>query len=99
MDVHIIWAGDDTEGRIFSNIDGNWSPVAGDKPRLYLGYIVNEHYQSLLPLVEDHSRPAYLAPQAINAVLGDVLQTLAAELQDNEVSSKKQQFSFKEKCL
>ena len=95
MDVHIIWAGDDTEGRIFSNIDGNWSPVAGDKPRLYLGYIVNEHYQSLLPLVEDQCRPANLAPQAITTALGDALETVKAKLTEgNQVSFKKQQFLF-----
>ena len=91
MDVHIVWAGDDTEGRIFSDIDGNWSPVAGDKPRLYLGYIVNEHYQSLLPLVEDQSRPANLAPRAITTALGDALETVKAKLtESNQVCFKKQ---------
>ena len=100
MDVHILWAGDDTQGRIISDIDGNWSPVAGDKPRLYLGYIVNEHYQSLLPLVEDHSRPANLAPLAITTALGDALETLKAKLEeDNQVSFKMQLFSFKDKIL
>ena len=95
MDVHIICAGANTGGRNVKVIDGNWFPVAGDKPRLYLGYIVDEHYQSLLPLIEDHSRPVYLAPPAINAVLGDVLK----KLQDNQVSFKKRKFLFKEKCL
>ena len=95
MDVHLIFAGANTQGRDSSDIDGNWSPVVGDRPLLYLGYIVNEHYQSLLPLVEDNSRPVYLAPPAINAVLGDVLK----KLQDNQVSFKKRKFLFKEKCL
>ena len=86
MNVHILWAGDDTQGRIVSDIDGNWSPVAGNKPRLYLGYIVNEHYQSLLPLVEDYSRPANLAPQAITNALADALDSLKKMPKDNEVS-------------
>ena len=85
MNVHILWAGDDTQGRIVSDIDGNWSPVAGSKPRLYLGYIVNEHYQSLLPLVEDYSRPANLAPQAITNALADALDSLKKMPKDNQV--------------
>ena len=89
LNVHIIWAGDDTGGRLVSDVDGDWSPVDEEKPTLYLGYIVNAHYQSLLPRAEHHPTPAYLLPEAIdNAMAGmvyGVMQGLDDE-QNNKVS-------------
>ena len=75
MDVHIIWAGEETRGQTFSITDGTWSPVAeGDqRPRLYLGYIVGEHYQSLLPLVED-PLPKCITKPAVDKTLKETLQ-------------------------
>ena len=81
MDVHIIWAGDNTQGRIFSDIDGNFASVPGvERPLLYLGYIVNEHYQSLLPLLEDQRTPEYLAPPAVDKALKNALEALEVRL-------------------
>ena len=48
MDIHILQAGDQTAGQMIV-VKGNWTP-AEDKPALYLGYIPNSHYQSLIPL-------------------------------------------------
>ena len=100
MDVHIIWAGEDTQGQTFSITDGNWSPVAeGDqRPRLYLGYIVGEHYQSLLPRVEDPLPKCVMLP-AVDKTLKETLQNVlrameeAKSRQDTQVSSSIQ-FSF-----
>ena len=96
MDVHIIWAGEDTQGQTFSITDGNWSPVAeGDqRPRLYLGYIVGEHYQSLLPLVED-PLPKCVSLPTVEKTLKETLQNVlravdeAKSKQDTQVSSSK----------
>ena len=52
--VHIIRASNDTQGGFVIDVDGNWATVAEEKPTLFLGYMVNSHYQSLLPLGEDH---------------------------------------------
>ena len=81
MDVHIIWAGANTQGRIFSDIDGNFASVPGvERPLLYLGFIVNEHYQSLLPLSEDQRTPEYLAPLAVNNALKNALQAIQVQV-------------------
>ena len=82
LDVCIIWAGEDTQGRTVSNVDGNWAPVAERKPRLYLGYIVRSHYQSLLP-TEEGPLPQCVAQPALDNVLADVMQTLGDELAQN----------------
>ena len=76
-DVHIIWAGADTQGQTFSITDGNWSPVAEgeERPRLYLGYIVRTHYQSLLPLVED-PLPKCVTQPAVDRTLQETLQNV-----------------------
>ena len=90
LDVCIIWAGEDTQGRTVSNVDGNWAPVAERKPRLYLGYIVRSHYQSLLPTEED-PLPQCVAQPALDNVLADVMRTLGDELAQNiQVNFRKQ---------
>ena len=88
MNIHIIWAGADTDGRIVSDVDGDWSPVDEEKPTLYLGYIVDAHYQSLLPQAEHHPTPAYLQREAIDNALAAAMQGLDAELkqQSSQVS-------------
>ena len=88
MNIHIIWAGAATDGRIVSDVDGDWSPVDEEKPTLYLGYIVDAHYQSLLPQAEHHPTPAYLQREAIDNALAAAMQGLDAELkqQSSQVS-------------
>ena len=71
-----------------SDVDGDWSPVDEEKPTLYLGYIVDAHYQSLLPQAENHPTPAYLKREAIDNTLAVVMQGLDAKLkqQSSQVS-------------
>ena len=91
LDLRIIYAGADTDGRIVTTTDGNFSPAGGDerRPLLYLGYIVNEHYQSLLPVVEDDYVPPCLAQPAVDNALHNALRALeeAKLKQGTQVSS------------
>ena len=91
MDLRIIWAGDNTIGQVATTVDGLFYQVAQgeSRPLLYLGYIVNEHYQSLLPVVEDDYMPSCLAQPAVDNALQKALQALREEKtkQDNQVSS------------
>ena len=82
-DVHIIWAGDDTQGQIFTITDGNWLPVAeGEvRPHLYLGYIVRAHYQSLLPLEED-PLPRCVTQPAVDKTLQETLQNVLRAVEE-----------------
>ena len=84
LNVHIIWAGDDTGGRLVSDVDGDWSPVDEEKPTLYLGYIVNAHYQSLLPRAEHHPTPAYLLPEAIDKAMAGMVYGVMQGLDDEQ---------------
>ena len=91
LDLRIIWAGDNTNGQVVTTVDGLFYQVAqGElRPLLYLGYIVNEHYQSLLPVVEDDYTPPCLAQPAVDNALQNALQALREEKtkQDDKVSS------------
>ena len=76
MDIHILRAGDETAGQMIF-VEGNWAP-AEDKPALYLGYISNAHYQSLIPV-----------PTTEN-VLAEVVYAMMLQLeQDNQVRFEK----------
>ena len=76
MDIHILQAGDQTAGQMIV-VKGNWVP-AEDKPALYLGYIPNSHYQSLIPI-----------PTTEN-VLAEVVYAVMLQLeQDNQVRIEK----------
>ena len=76
MDIHILRAGDETAGQMIV-VEGNWAP-AEDKPALYLGYISNAHYQSLIPV-----------PTTEN-VLAEVVYAMMLQLeQDNQVRFEK----------
>ena len=76
MDIHILQAGDQTAGQMIV-VKGNWTP-AEDKPALYLGYIPNSHYQSLIPV-----------PTTEN-VLAEVVYAVMLQLeQDNQVRIEK----------
>ena len=76
MDIHILRAGDQTAGQMIV-VKGNWTP-AEDKPALYLGYIPNSHYQSLIPI-----------PTTEN-VLAEVVYAVMLQLeQDNQVRIEK----------
>ena len=92
LPIRIIYAGDDTRGRTVATIDADFfPPIDGEhRPVLYLGYIINEHYQSLLPLVEnDYVPPPGLAQPAVDNALQNALQALleAQAKQGTEVSS------------
>ena len=92
LPIRIIYAGDDTRGRIVATTDADFfPPIDGEqRPILYLGYIVNEHYQSLLPLVEnDYVPPPGLDQPAVSNALQNALQALleAKTKQGTEVSS------------
>ena len=93
LNLRIIYAGADTQGQTVTTIDGNFSPGAGGerRPLLHLGYIVNEHYQSLLPVVEDDYVPPCLAQPAIDKALQTALKALKEEKakQSTQVSSCK----------
>ena len=76
MDIHILRAGDQTAGQMFF-VEGNWVP-AENKPALYLGYIPNSHYQSLIPV-----------PTTEN-VLAEVVYAIMLQLeQDSQVRFEK----------
>ena len=89
MPVVIIWAGDDTQGRMISTTDGHWTPLAEgeQRPQIYLGYIIRAHYQSLLPLVEDRI-PQFVAQPAIDKTLQNVLRALEAAQAAEETKRK-----------
>ena len=88
LDLRIIWAGDNSNGQLVTTVDGLFYQVAQgeSRPLLYLGYIVNEHYQSLLPVVEEHYVPPGLAPPAVNNALQNALQALENLRQGTQVS-------------
>ena len=76
MDIHILQAGDQRAGQMIV-VEGNWAP-AEDKPALYLGYIPNSHYQSLIPV-----------PTTEN-VLAEVIYAIMLQLeQDSQVRFEK----------
>ena len=81
--------------RALSSADGERRPL------LYLGYIVNQHYQSLLPVVEDDYMPPCLAQPAVDNALQNALQALkeAKAKESTQVSSYKTTNSHKtSKC-
>ena len=89
VDLCIIYAGSETGGRTSTTILGDFSPAAGERrPVLYLGYVVNNHYQSLLPQVEDNTVPEWLAQPAIDITLQNVLRRLDEEQANLEQGSQ-----------
>ena len=89
VDLCIIYAGAETAGRTDHTITGDFSPAAGERrPVLYLGYVVNNHYQSLLPLVEDNTIPQYLAQPAIDNTLQVTFQGVIEALAQQQLSSE-----------
>ena len=89
VDLRIIYAGAETAGRNDHTITGDFSPAAGERrPVLYLGYVVNNHYQSLLPLVEDNTIPQYLAQPAIDNTLQVTFQGVIEALAQQQLSSE-----------
>ena len=75
MNIVIVYAGHATPEKPIHPIEGTFNS-AKTGPSLLVGYITNQHYQSLLPLEEDRSLPTYLAPAAMNSTLEDVLNAL-----------------------
>ena len=89
VDLCIIYAGSETGGRTSTTILGDFSPAAEERrPVLYLGYVVNNHYQSLLPQVEDNTVPEWLAQPAIDNTLQDVIRRLDEEQANFEQGSQ-----------
>ena len=89
VDLCIIYAGSETGGRTSTTILGDFSPAAGERrPVLYLGYVVNNHYQSLLPQVEDNTVPEWLAQPAIDNTLQNVIRRLDEEQANLEQGSQ-----------
>ena len=90
MNIVIIYAGHATPEQPFHPMEGTFSTETTG-PTLLVGYINGNHYQSLLPLQEDRSRPEYLAQTAVDNTLHHVLQRLGLEIakakQGAEVSS------------
>ena len=86
--LSILYVGSETEGKTTTSIDGQFFPAAPgeSQPVMYLGYIVNTHYQSLLPQVEDNTVPHWLAPPAIDNALQRTLQCLQSMQQGSQVS-------------
>ena len=71
---------EETERSRIVVIDGDFSSPPGEtRPVMYLGYIVNHHYQSLLPQIEDNSVPQCLTLPVIDNTLRDVVQRLAKQ--------------------
>ena len=86
LPLRIIWANDRTRNQIVSDNNDLWTPLAeGEvRPLLYVGYIVRQHYQSLLPLVEE-PLPLCVAQPAVDKALQDALHAILK--QGTQVSS------------
>ena len=86
LPLRIIWANDRTRKQIVSDNNDLWTPLAeGEvRPLLYVGYIVRQHYQSLLPLVEE-PLPLCVAQPAVDKALQDALHAILK--QGTQVSS------------
>ena len=79
MHIIIVIAGQANSEEPFYTMEGTFSSETTG-PTLLVGYINGNHYQSLLPLQEDRSRPEYLAQPAIDETLRDTLQKLGFEI-------------------
>ena len=79
MHIIIVYAGHATSEEPCHALEGTFSTQTTG-PTLLVGYINGNHYQSLLPLQEDRSRPEYLAQPAIDKTLHDILQKLGFEI-------------------
>ena len=86
LPLRIIWANDRTRNQIVSDNNDLWTPLAeGEvRPLLYVGYIVRQHYQSLLPLVEE-PLPLCVAQPAVDKALQDALHAILEQV--TQVSS------------
>ena len=66
VDLHIVYAGSRTGGRTITTMLGDFAPNAqGERPVLFYAYLVNSHYQSLLPVEEICATPQCLTQPAI----------------------------------
>ena len=77
VDLRIIYVEPDdmTLGGI-TTIAGDFEPSAQERPVLYYAYLVNYHYQSLLPVDETPANLQCLAQPAIDATLKATLEAL-----------------------
>ena len=78
VDLRIIYVErDDMTFRGITTIAGDFEPsVQEERPVLYYAYLVNYHYQSLLPVAEIPANLQCLAQPAINATLKATLEAL-----------------------
>ena len=83
LDIFLVVADSATSTQLFHPISGDIeSDRVGspERPTLLIGYISNQHYQSLLLSEEDPSRPRSLAPQAVDDTLRKAFSALQLEL-------------------
>ena len=78
VDLRIIYVErDDMTFRGITTIAGDFEPsVQEERPVLYYAYLVNYHYQSLLPVAETPANLQCLAQSAIDATLKATLEAL-----------------------
>ena len=72
-DIHLIPTATATKENPFFTIKGNYTfeTASCPGPALLLGYNINLHYQSVLP-IDEQKRVEFLDPQTIDSVLSDV---------------------------
>ena len=92
VDLRIIFAGAETEGQADTVVSGKFTEDdVEDLPVLYYGYVVDLHYQSLIPVEEAPITLKCLEKKSIDSTLDQVLRALKhpSSQQGNEVSRRK----------
>ena len=92
VDLRIIFAGAETEGQADTIVSGKFTEDdVEDLPVLYYGYVVDLHYQSLIPVEEAPITLKCLEKKSIDSTLDQVLRALKhpSSQQGNEVSRRK----------
>ena len=92
VDLRIIFAGAETEGQADTIVSGKFTEDdAEDLPVLFYGYVVDLHYQSLIPVEEAPITLKCLEKKSIDSTLDQVLRALKhpSSQQGNEVSRRK----------
>ena len=92
VDLRIIFAGAETEGQADTIVSGKFTEDdVEDLPVLYYGYVVDLHYQSLIPVEEAPITLKCLEKKSIDSTLDQVLRALKhpSSQQGNEVSRSK----------
>ena len=83
LDIFLVIADSATFTQLFHPISGDIESDrvgSSERPTLLIGYISNQHYQSLLLSDEEPSRPSSLAPQAVDDTLRRAFSALQLQL-------------------